>query len=84
MERLAEVHNLGYEWVQCSTEGAYPKTVLDAHILYGEYGSLGFAVIDPTRRGEPACSPRADTLACSDVTVIPNDSAIPGVDRACL
>jgi len=33
VERLAEVHNLGYEWVQCSTEGAYPKTVLCPHLV---------------------------------------------------
>jgi len=34
VERLAEeVRSLGYEWVQCSTEGAYPKTVVDAHII---------------------------------------------------
>ncbi len=34
VERLAEeVRTLGYEWVQCSTEGAYPKTVVDAHII---------------------------------------------------
>jgi uncharacterized LabA/DUF88 family protein len=34
VERLADqVRSLGYEWVQCSTEGAYPKTVVDAHII---------------------------------------------------
>ncbi len=34
VERLAEeARSLGYEWVQCSTEGAYPKTVVDAHII---------------------------------------------------
>jgi hypothetical protein len=34
VERLAEeARSLGYEWVQCSTEGAYPKIVVDAHII---------------------------------------------------
>jgi len=34
VERLAEeARSLGHEWVQCSTEGAYPKTVVDAHII---------------------------------------------------
>src|SRR5512136_1672379 len=34
VERLAEeAQSLGYEWGQCSTEGAYPKTVVDAHII---------------------------------------------------
>jgi len=30
-------------------------------------------VTHPTRRGEPACSPRADTQVCPYVTVIPKD-----------
>jgi len=30
-----QVRSLGYEGVQCSTEGRYPKTVVDAHIIMG-------------------------------------------------